>query len=94
MRVARHGTRSMYTKHECRCVDCQEANRVYVREYFRKRVRQAAEEGRTGLHGRRSTYICGCRCEECRKAHRTYENAYRARLRAMQRYERWKEFAP
>lgn len=94
MRVAKHGTRSMYTKYGCRCADCQEANRIYVRDYFRKRVMAAASEGPKGLHGRRSTYICGCRCEECRKAHRTYENAYRARIRALQRYERLKEFTP
>jgi hypothetical protein len=36
-RTARHGTRSMYTQHRCRCEPCTIANRLYARNADRRR---------------------------------------------------------
>lgn len=38
-----HGTRYTYDKGKCRCTECAEANRCYIREYYqRDYVREAS----------------------------------------------------
>ena len=34
-KTAKHGTRSRYVHHECRCPKCVKANRTYQRDYYR-----------------------------------------------------------
>ena len=69
-----HGTRASYSD-GCRCEPCTEANRIYSREYSRRKARAIREmlqpiaEG-PHRHGTETSYMKGCRCTRCKTAAR------------------------
>jgi hypothetical protein len=71
-----HGTAGRYNNHKCRCGECREAWRIYIRErswrlgYHRPldqvlSERRATAEARDN-HGTETRYQLGCRCQVCR----------------------------
>lgn len=67
-----HGTRGNY-RAGCRCEPCTEANRIYSREYLRRKARairelqQPVSQG-PQRHGTNASYMGGCRCTRCKTA--------------------------
>ena len=85
-----HGIVSTYTNRRCRCDECREAWRVYVKD-LNKRKREAnprppkpAPHGRgrrikAEMHGTLTGYAYGCRCDRCKDARRTWVKTDRAK---------------
>ena len=82
-RIPRHGTPAEYTNHKCRCDECRDAWRVYMKRIRDERKasletgvsRPARGRGRppkdAPQHGLASTYRnWKCRCPACTEAHR------------------------
>jgi hypothetical protein len=66
-----HGTRHRYAYYSCRCEDCVQANRDYMRSLKQKEAPH---------HGTPSGYRnYACRCEPCRQAGAKYERQRRER---------------
>jgi hypothetical protein len=75
--VVKHGTRTAYVYHRCRCDLCRAANTAYYREW------QAAAAPTYIRHGMESSYKnYGCRCDRCREAAVAGMRARRARAKA------------
>jgi hypothetical protein len=79
----RHGTPGGYTNHRCRCPECREAQRRYVVEDYRPRIREPGlpdDDERHGTYNAYSNYRC--RCEQCRAANTEYARDYNQRSKA------------
>lgn len=83
----RHGTTTGYQHHGCRCDECREAVRRYMRAYRRRKgvppwesqrgPRPGTEHGSMTMYRRHR-----CRCDACREANRVAGRAYRAQRKA------------
>lgn len=73
----KHGTRSAYNHHGCRCEPCCAAERAY------KQDRSARLRGTTPpKHGSADSYnVYGCRCPSCRRAKLEANAAHIERVR-------------
>lgn len=62
-------SRYAYTRYQCRCQECREANREYQQVKNAERARRLAAEFDRLPHGSASTYgNWGCRCVPCAEA--------------------------
>lgn len=73
-----HGERRTYNA-GCRCEDCREANRIYVRGRY---LLGYPNGSRKRKHGTRTMYNAGCRCALCKAANTRAARARRATLAA------------
>lgn len=63
-----HGTLARYQRVSCRCPDCREAARVYMRDH---RAALLADPSKM-KHGTLTSYSAGCRCEKCKDKNQRY----------------------
>ena len=64
---AKHGSRSMYNYHSCRCVECKEANKIGLGLARAARYMKNVPEGK--VHGTSTYNNYGCRCPICVEAY-------------------------
>lgn len=74
----RHGTRSWYLNHRCRCQPCRDANTAYHRELLKRLAQTPFEQIPHGITGYRDY---SCRCPACFKAQSDKNRAARERRR-------------
>lgn len=69
----RHGTRSGYSYHGCRCDECTAASKAYSRSRQELKPRKPPREPMPIPHGTESGYgHHKCRCDDCKSARREY----------------------
>lgn len=66
-----HASRALYNR-GCRCFDCVDANRNYMRSYRQSPPAQIVVKP----CGTKAAYNRGCRCDECAEANRDYQRQW------------------
>ena len=83
MTEVKHGSRTTYNVHKCRCEKCRAANREYVRVWMRNEYHKVRKDKRQPhVHGTLRSYsFYGCRCSACKRVGLTYNREYMRKYR-------------